>query len=198
MNALTSLLREHQRIIHLVDALEAFVEQIEGNHGGSKEDVKAFASAFRDWVDLVHHEKEEAIVLPFAVRNGFDWESGSTADVRREHRQERYLIEVLDQASEQLEQWSDETRRQVAATARAIIDFERQHLAKENLEFFPALLAEAPPDALQQLSRELDRFDSERRQEAGALALDNSISELIRRFGPARTNNAAPSVSAAG
>jgi hemerythrin-like domain-containing protein len=185
MNPLASLVREHRTIIRLSDALEAYAQRLtDGGRDASPDDLGRFAEVFRELVDLMHHEKEEAVLLPFVVEHGFDWDWGTVPEVRREHRQERYLIDVLCQASERAGIWSRDERRLIAATASALADFERQHLAKENTELFPSVLARLSPAAQVELNAKLERFDAQLDQRDRNGRMLPIAKALIARYAP--------------
>jgi hemerythrin-like domain-containing protein len=183
MKPLSSLIREHHFIGKLVDALEAYADRVQRGEDAELVDVSRFAAAFTQFADELHHEKEERVLLPFLARSGFDWDSPPLSRVRREHRQERYLIEVLTHAGQRLERWTDEERRHVSATAWALCEFQRLHHDTENNDLFGALARQLDDAAKDRLERELEEFDeapSHRVQRENALELG---AELVARYG---------------
>lgn len=186
MSALQSLFREHRIITQLSNAFESYIDGLEQQGAASREHLGLFAVAYRDLVDLIHHEKEETVLMPFLVQHGFDWDNGTLPEVRREHRQERYLTGVLQHASTQLHDWSEEDERHIAATGRAIVEFQREHLIKENTELFPAVLARLSDAELAELKTQLDDFDKESRTEKQGAALEELIASLLESY-PAPT-----------
>jgi hemerythrin-like domain-containing protein len=183
MKPLSSLIREHQFIGRLVDALEAYADQVQRGEDADVADLSRFASAFTQFADELHHEKDERVLLPFLARSGFDWDSPPLSRVRREHRHERYLIEVLMYAGQRLERWTDEERRHVSATARALCEFQRLHHDTENNDLFGAIASHLDDPEKDRLERELDEFDevpSHRFQRVNALELG---AELMDRYG---------------
>ena len=185
MIALTSLIREHRIIARLVDALAAYAERLKQSSYVDPGDLVHFARAFREFTDEIHHEKEEGILLPILARNGFAWEKGVLPEVRRDHRQERYLIDVLCQAGVREGEWSQEERRCVVATALALVDFQREHMFMENYGLFPEVPRRLPPQALAQLELELGRFDRDVWSDPRRRELMQQIETLIERYAPA-------------
>lgn len=183
-HALHSLIREHQIISLLVDGLFGFADRLEDAAPPKSEpnDLDDFARFFREFADEIHHEKEENILLPLITRHGFCWEEGILADVRQDHEQERYLIDVLCQASERYGTWTDEDRRCIAATARALGHFQRAHLKRENDDLFPDVTRRLPACVLAQLEGELARFDQVPRHRALSSALVSLAERLARRY----------------
>ena len=160
MNPLASLVQEHRIITRLADSLEVYAQRLLADpNAAPREDLTRFVAVLEGLVDHIHHEKEESVLLPFVVRHGFDWDSGSVPEVRREHRQERYLMDVLAQACEQSTEWSADDRRHAAETALAVVEFERAHLAMENRELFPELLARLGESESRELARQLEIFE---------------------------------------
>jgi hemerythrin-like domain-containing protein len=185
MKPLSSLIREHQYIGRLVDALEAYADRVRCGDDADVADLSRFAAAFTQFADELHHEKEERVLLPFLARSGFDWDAPPLSRVRREHRHERYLIEVLAHAGQRLEQWSDEERRHVSATACALCEFQRRHHETENNDLFGAVARHLDDAGKDRLERELEEFDeapSHRAQRILALELG---AELVERYGAA-------------
>jgi hemerythrin-like domain-containing protein len=159
MDALSSLVREHQFIARLVAAFDSFASLVERGADVEPEDLRNFTHALREYADEMHREKEEHVLLPFLVRHGFDWEAPPLARVYEEHSVERDLIAALDHAGARLERWTDEERRHVTALVRSLCELQRQHHRTENEQLFPDLMGRLDAAALEQLAAELERFD---------------------------------------
>lgn len=158
---LVSLIREHQLIGPLAEALEAYSACVQLDRSVyDREDLEHFARVFHELGDCVHHEKEEGILLPFLARQGFDWNSGTLAEVRGEHQQERYLVEVLSHAAARKQSWTREDCRRIAAAGAALAQFQRGHLLKENDSLYPGVTERLGRAALERLQAELERFDA--------------------------------------
>lgn len=193
MRALASLIGEHQVIARVVTALEVFVERMELQVPGGSADLQRFVDVFTELGDRIHHEKEENILLPLLSRHGFDWDSGALPAVRREHRQERYLIDVLAQASQYTSVWGREDLRHIAASARALAAFQRAHHRLENEILFPEVALRLDANAKSELQSALERFDREPRHEQARLTAMDLAQELAVRYRP-RANVAEPLV----
>jgi CBS domain-containing protein/hemerythrin-like domain-containing protein len=157
---LASLIRDHRLLGELAQALAGFSVCVEAQPTSyDRADLAIFARVFRELGDCMHHEKEEAILLPLLAHLGFDWENGPVAEVRQEHCQERYMTDVLCQAADREGEWDQEERRQVAATAFAMADFQRLHLLRENTQLFPVIMQRMKASELRLLAGELRTFD---------------------------------------
>jgi hemerythrin-like domain-containing protein len=160
MRAIASLTREHEVISRLAAAHETYAHRLERQESVEAEDLARFVQVFEDLGDRIHHEKEENILLPLLSRNGVDWDRGVIDDVQTDHRQERYLMDVLFQASERAGAWDNEHRRHIATSAKALVEFQRRHHELENRLLFPevALLSGS---AQSELESALETFDAE-------------------------------------
>ena len=182
METLSSLVREHQYIKRLVTALNEYSFRVKCASSADPEDLRAFARAFAQFVDEVHHEKEERVLLPFLARHGFDWDAPPLSLVRTEHQHECALIEALTQAGERLMGWTDEERRHVSAVASALCEHQMKHHHTENERLFSEVVARLDAEAARQLQAELEAFDSvPRHSDRGAAA--RALGEtLIARY----------------
>lgn len=190
MKALASLIREHQLIARLVGALEGYALRLKEERPVEASDLAAFATVFTELADDIHHEKEESVLLPFLSRHGFDWNTGVLSTVREEHQHERYLTDVLCHLGERPTNWNNEDRRHVAATASALVDFQRRHHHLENTELFPEVITRLSEQGLAQLEAELEKFDEGVVQQRARLL--DIASELIERYPPAFTADREP------
>lgn len=184
MKAIETLIREHESIGRLVDALEAYALELRHPERVDAADLAEFAAVFTEYAECLHHEKEEGILLPTLGRAGVRWEVGALPAVRRQHRQETYLIEVLRQAGERAGAWSAEDLRRVAATAQELVDFERNHHALETIELFPLVTSQLDEQQREDLRAALDLFD-QRHEERRTAALAR-VDALVARYAPNR------------
>lgn len=161
MQALSSLILEHQFITRLIAALESYSLRVKSGQEAAPADLMAFVSTLSQFADELHHEKEERILLPFLVRHGFDWNAPPLPLVRAEHRHERDLLEVLSQAAQRLTHWSNEERRHVSAIADALCELQRKHHRTENELLFADASVRLDSEAQRQLQAELEDFDAQ-------------------------------------
>jgi hemerythrin-like domain-containing protein len=184
MHPLESLITEHIVISRLVDALVGYARCLgEGDGSGAEPcDLHAFARFFREFADELHHEKEENVLMPALALEGFSWSDGVLADVRLDHQQERYLIDVLCQASERASEWNPEDRRRIASTAMALAEFQQSHLRRENEELFPEVARRLSCDASNQIHGELSRFDERPHHRARSSELVTLSERLVERY----------------
>lgn len=182
MHALFSLHQDHRLLLELTDALDVFALELMRSEALGPQNVDPFARAFRDFVDNIHYEKEEQVLLPCLARHGFDYNGELLEQVRDDHCQDRYLIDVLSHAAERETAFGWEDRRRLARTAKTLASVQRNLLMKQDVELFPAVMSSLDRDALERLFADLAEFDfyqSERSREPREL-----IRDLARQYLP--------------
>src|SRR6476659_6996683 len=135
MLLMESLNDEHNLIMAVLDALEAYVARL--THGTPIDDheVLRFVVFLSDFADGWHHAKEEEVLLAAMTRHGFARDSGVLVHVRDQHVHEREILRKLKRAASAASVVS-RTARFVDA-ARELIVFARRHIAKEAEIFYP-------------------------------------------------------------
>lgn len=187
MSALRTLIREHHTITQLTFSLEAFADELVNYGSAPRRHLELFGVAFHEMVDLIHHEKEETILLPYLARHGFTWDLGVLQKIRRDHRLERHFLDVLQYACKQSNEWSDEDQQRIVATIRALALFQRSHLSTENLLLFPEVLSRLDSKELGELEEEFRQFDQESQTDRQSEALNELIESLIESYPPVPT-----------
>lgn len=159
MQPMVSLQEDHRLLLELTDALEAFAHELPRSAEVPVADLEAFASAFREFADHLHYEKEEYVLMPFLARHGYDWNGELLAQVREDHAQNRYLIDVLHQAAQRDEGFSRDDHHRLASTARALVALQRRLLQLQDIELFPVVSSSVTHEALAELQARLSDFD---------------------------------------
>ena len=192
MHALFSLHQDHRLLLELTDALDVFALELTRSAAVGPEAVGAFARAFREFADNIHYEKEEQVLLPCLARHGFDFNGALLEQVRDEHCQDRYLIDVLSQAAQRETEFGWDDRRRLSSTAATLARMQRNLLMKQDIELLPEVTTALAPETLEELNAELSRFDSQRG--GRAVKLRRMIQGLTLRYCPAGAEPA-PSAS---
>lgn len=169
MNAVDRLFEEHTVILQVIEALEAFVNRLQVEGGDSRPELVRLMSFFREFADLLHHEKEESVLLPALVDAGQRWDNGVIAEVRKDHELERQMLQSLRHCALQSSAWSLMDRQRIVEVGRRYIEFMRRHITIENERLRPLIDSSLTQDALHQLNERLDRFDV-RIEDSGELA----------------------------
>ena len=160
MTGVDRLFDEHPVIMCVVDALSAFVDELEANADENRDKLAQMMTFFREYADLFHHEKEESILLPALVHGGLRWDNGVIAEIRKEHEVERTMLQSLRHSSLQSSAWSLVEKQRVIDVCRRFADFMRQHIAKENETLRPLVDERLDANGRAELDANLDRFDA--------------------------------------
>jgi hemerythrin-like domain-containing protein len=137
---------------------------------------------FREFADLLHHEKEESLLLPALVLAGLRWDDGVLADIRKDHELERQMLQTLRHAALQSSPWSLMDQQRVIDVGRRFVEFTRQHIDTEDGRLHPLVPTKLDGPALSELNKHLDRFDA-RMETSGELNMLRELAAaLVREF----------------
>ncbi len=185
MNAIDTLMQEHQLILHACDALDAFADEVSGG-GGDKAELGRFVRFIREFADARHHGKEEDILFLAMVAAGFPREGGPVAVMLMDHETGRAHTGILAAKAEQAGPWTEQDRAAVVGAARGYADLLRGHIRKEDMSLYPMARMRLPADAMARVDADSEAF--ERKQSAaGADALLDLGRELVARHAPSAT-----------
>lgn len=182
MSCIETLREEHRLIRHMVGALERYLQRLNSEQQEMRHDLVLLVTFFREFADLVHHEKEEGVLIPELVRSGMSWDQGTIEEIRQEHNHERYLMQALRHASLQSKPWSADDRRHLCDVAGSFIEFMRQHIQKEEASLLPIAEAELSAEARVRLDRKLRQFDEAWEKSGEAAVIRNLARELLSRY----------------
>jgi hemerythrin-like domain-containing protein len=164
-DALEHLGRDHRLLERVLRRLESIVEAAEWGNDFSRSELRLVVDFMTLFGDLRHHDKEESLLVPVLVAvEGFDWNDGPLARLRRDHRQERYLLRVLSDIASQEREWSPENVRHLASIGRQFVTFIREHMRFENEAIFEPARSRLSDDVKKRLLAEFERFDEEHAQ----------------------------------
>jgi uncharacterized alpha-E superfamily protein/hemerythrin-like domain-containing protein len=174
--------REHHDMAGLLRVIEELSVRAERGELVDRADLEALMGVLSDWGQLGHHEKEEDVLTPVLVAQGFDWYDGPLASMRREHRQERYLVRALGGLSAQRSPWSAEDRRHFASLAREYVNFLRQHMQHEEQDLFARARAALPPSVKAELSVRFEQLDAELKHMTSSGRVHADAKRLLRKY----------------
>lgn len=155
----TSFFDEHRLILRVTDAFERYLHDFPVDTPESRQDLQRFVVFFREYADLIHHEKEESILLPAMVYAGCDWEGHDLKQVRDDHKQERYLMRSLRQTAAQRGLWTGEDLRHLNAVGQELVDFQRAHMERETVLLYPAARVHIVGEHAEKMQEALDDFE---------------------------------------
>jgi hemerythrin-like domain-containing protein len=142
MDLLQDLADEHRVISRTLDALEGFVARVRASGEYDPQDFPRFVCFFREFAELVHHDKEEHLLFPAMGLKGYARGGAPIAYICEQHREERNIIQALQQLAVLRDPLGMAHCDQVVHLATQLIDFERAHMKKENELLYPTVRAE--------------------------------------------------------
>jgi hemerythrin-like domain-containing protein len=190
MSAIERLFDEHRLIAAVVDALEAFTlaQQVDCVHG--RHELLRLTTFFREFADLIHHEKEEEFLMPALTEAGVRWDQGILLQIRKDHEFERYLLQTLHHAALQAEEWSPDDCRRVSEISADFVRFLRAHMAREDQELVPIVRARLTGTVYDDVERKLQAFDAKRESSGEARNLNQLGEDLAARYAQANVSGA--------
>jgi hemerythrin-like domain-containing protein len=178
---------EHAQIAIVADALDSFVESLADDANANLHEIIRFVTFLRGFADGLHHEREEAVLLPTLALAGFRLDRGPLAHIRDQHRNEERLLLEFEKSASAPPPWGSAAIARIVAAANALTSFERSHMAKERELLFPLARKELArhTDAL---ATALARFEESREPRWDAQWLEQLGRELVAQHGPQRTS----------
>jgi len=184
MSAVEKLFQEHRLIERVVSALEACANSVQGDSEQSRSDLLRFVTFFREFADLMHHEKEEEFLMPALVEAGLNWEEGLMLQIRKEHDFERHLLQTLRHLALQFGAWSADDCRRVIDISERFVKFMRNHIALEDGKLHQLIGERLTADAQAKLEVKLHQFDAKREVSGEMSLLLNLGEQLATRHAP--------------
>jgi hemerythrin-like domain-containing protein len=180
MDAIETLMHEHRLIERVLDAMVLFTDQVRRSGTTDREELARFVTFLREFADECHHGKEEGVLFAAMVEHGFPAHGGPVAVMLHEHAQGRALVRALQQKSEQAE-WTDQDRDGIAGAAESFAGLLRAHIHKEDAVLYPMAEQHLPPEAMERVGRDCERFEAERTGAGAHERLHALAGELVAR-----------------
>lgn len=172
---------EHRALAQALDMFDCFLAK--GAAGDADpHDVPRVAAFFRDYVQL-HHEREETLLLPAMAEHEFSTTRGPLVYIVEEHAKEGALLDELFAVAFRRGGCAPSDAA-FAAAARAFIDFERAHMAKETQYLYPAAKQILVNDTTRLDARDA-RFDAEHEVYGRRSWAERVLGELSATYGVA-------------
>lgn len=181
MNPFQYLGNEHRELTQVLEVLESMTDAVAAGVAIDRLELQALVDFFREFGDMAHHDKEETLLVPALIRHHMDWYDGPVAELRRDHRQERYLMRSLRDAARQTQQWSEEDKRHFVSIARSYSEFMREHMQKESDLWFAEAASKLPPQEQAELVRSFEKFDAELNEMPDFRAIRERARELVEK-----------------
>lgn len=177
------LSQEHRRANHLLAAFRRYLKHVEDANIPDSREPSGLIDFLAESIFQRHEEKEEGLLLPELARMGLSWSDGALADVRREHRQGRYLLRSLKHAMRQGAAWSREDRVHFLSIAHEWVDFLRDHMMREEKVLFPFVDGRLPEDIDELLARQFEQIDLEYEQMSDYADLERAGAAFVAKYG---------------
>jgi hemerythrin-like domain-containing protein len=147
------LRQEHCNIEKLLCVLERELRVFDRGDRPDYEVVMAVFDYFKDYPESCHHPKEDMIIDKLKVRAPN--RAAMIGDLEGQHREGARRLRRAAEAVERVLSDQDLRRDNVNHIIRAFIDHEREHMAMEEREVFPAALKALRPDDWTDIARKL-------------------------------------------
>lgn len=182
MNPIETLVDEHELIVRILDALESWSDALSGEDAGERPELARFMTFIREFVDPIHHGKEEDILFVTMGDHGFPKEHGPIGMMVHEHGIARGLIQTMHGLAQCSAPWTPAEREQAKRAAGSYSELMRQHIDKENHVLYPMAEARLPGSALQDMAARFDHFNASHGARAAELrALGGA---LVKQYAP--------------
>jgi hemerythrin-like domain-containing protein len=182
MDIFARLGAEHTQITAVAGALDAFVDGLREDSTANLHEVIRFVTFVRGFVDGLHHDREEAVLLPTMSLAGFTMDTAPLVHIRDQHRKEARLLLEFEKAACAPTPWGPAALSNIAMSAHALTAFELSHMAKERELLFPLAQKELAPHA-EALAAALARFEQAREPRWDTPWLEQLGRELVARHG---------------
>lgn len=184
MSSIQRLFDEHRLIERVVDAMEVFTSEVQTDCEHGRCELMRLVTFFREYADLIHHEKEEELLMPALTEAGIRWDDGILSQIRKDHEFERHLLQTLRHAALQVGEWSQDDCRRVNEISQRFVQFMRGHIAREDNQLMPVLQKKLSGSVREQVEDRLRRFDQKREESGEVRLLVELGEELAMRHAP--------------
>jgi hemerythrin-like domain-containing protein len=138
------LMQEHRVIEKVLAAMTRLADRVEAGAAVEPGELAMLVPFMREFADACHHGKEEHRLFPALVAGGLPASNGPVQVMCAEHEIGRGLVGRLDGAVAAYA--AGRTDAGLPAALRAIVDFYRQHIWKEDNVLFPMAQRVLGPD----------------------------------------------------
>lgn len=183
MESIQVMMREHEQIQRVLDALDRFASGLQ-DRPGDKQDLRDFVSWIREYADARHHAKEEEVLFTAMVRNGFPPEQGPVGMMLLEHHQMRELVAALATLAQQDAPWSPSDLQRLSDAALSYTAQLREHIVKENEMLYPMAEEHLPARVQEQVDSECAAQDRASAEAGTDAALAELSARLVARYAP--------------
>jgi hemerythrin-like domain-containing protein len=174
----TALLRaEHELVARVLGVAERMAQHALGGAAVEGADREALLTLLREFIDYLHHAKEEQHLFPLLERKGLPRAGGPIGVMLAEHDRSRGLIEEiarLGASPDSAQPWSD--------AIRTCVTLMRQHVQKENSVLYVMAERLLSAEDQEQLARACAQLDAQPPGPDIRARLDADLPRLERAY----------------
>lgn len=180
MDLFETLVDDHRIIARVLNAFESFLEETESSGVLDLVELNRFVVFFREFVELLHHEREEEVLFPAMESVGYARKGAPLGHIHDQHEEECALLLKLRKLAVAASPPSSARQARVIETGRELITFEQEHMKKESELLYPAMKKEFAGQTLADLSRKLNTGQAAERRATEQAWLRTLADELAR------------------
>lgn len=181
MDPIDVLMNEHQVILRVLEAAQAFAREVESGEADGRAELAEFVTFIREFADARHHGKEEDILFDAMQEHGFSTEMGPLAVMLHEHNEGRRLVRELADAAARPGSWTPAERAAVVGALEGYVALLRNHIFKEDNILYPAAQNALDDEAYRGVADRVTTFDAAWTASGKIPALDALAGRLIAR-----------------
>ncbi len=185
MNPIEVLMNEHRVIESVLDAFEAYADQLAPDTDAA--DAGRFTQFIREFADTCHHGKEEDILFEAMVQSGMPRESGPLAIMLNEHEQGRQLVRTMTDCAARAATsgWNEAETQCLRRAAHSYAVLLRHHIQKEDVVLYPIALAQIDASTMADIARRFDDFEARTMGPGEHAKLHALAEDLVARYADA-------------
>lgn len=134
---IAELSTEHELIQKVVAGLAVLESRMSGGGPVNAALLRRIVKFLREYADVLHHGKEEALLFPALERRGVPAHGCPVGALLAEHKRGRVLVAEFAEAIEAYASGADGAVAGLAATMRALAELYPAHIWKEDYLLFP-------------------------------------------------------------
>ncbi len=157
---IAELSAEHGVIQKVVAGLSALEARMSGGGSVDVALLRRIVEFLREYADVLHHGKEEALLFPALERNGVPAHGCPVGALLAEHKRGRELVSEFAEAIEEYASDADGAVAGLATKMKALAELYPAHIWKEDYLLFPMsekVLREADLTELEEQFAEVNR-----------------------------------------
>ncbi len=148
------LSQEHRNISKLLGILEREVEIFDAGEQPDYEVIRSILSYFEVYTEIYHHPQEDLVFAKLAIRDPAT--AKRIGNLALEHRKGSDRLRKVSEAIDLVLRDEEVLRKSVDTVVREFIAHERQHMAREDREFFPAAVKALKPQDWDDIAAAVD------------------------------------------